>query len=762
MNMAVTQGLAIMPPPFSAGLDVWSQTTGRPGTPTYDTAGFAAFVPTDPDFNGCLEIQKVTATTRLRWMGEVPVMPGCYLRIRARIKAMGGVLPSVAIAAWAGTSAGVQVGGITTTGPVTTLSGYGSVVEVSAIVGTGARTGVDMVWPTNVAIAHFGIDLTGPTGGVVRIDDILIEDVTNFYTSDLLGVVDVRDFGALGNGVADDRPAFVAAMAAAGTRRLLVPEGTFFIGSDLTITPDTIFRGTLSMPENAVLILHQNYDFPSYEAAFGNGETGFRKGLQALFHSTQHTTFDLKGRRVLLNAPVDVFALVGFDDISSRRILTNGQLDAADTAAWNTVTVTRTATYNVSNQFRLDGISNVAGVPVGARVSGVGVGREVYVRSRSTASSRVTLNQALHGGSGTQSYTFERYQYMLDFSGFSSLRNFEMHNVEMRCRGRCSSVMMPEDGRIIRFMNCDFDRPRDRAITSIGMGCQGMWIDNCQFRSSQQPFNAQDRTVIAFNVNGNDAKIRDNRAVLWAHFGVLAGSGHIITGNHFFAGDNQAQGIRQAGLVLTNKNTKSTFCGNYIDNCFLELTNEHDSAPGHSSGFSFGGLTVEGNIFYAIDVAAWFSFIVFKPYGPGHFIQGLHVTGNVFRTTGSRIDRADKLDTTYASMAFNKFRNVIFENNAYNGIDYPAESPAVIVHEQNTNATNWTIGTGGKLPFGGEARTVTSVVMEGPPRDSSNASRYEMPYAEVRQGVNNDEVRLRWPQATRGRALVTVRVDRPL
>lgn len=762
MNMAVTQGLAIMPPPFSAGLDVWSQSTGRPGTATYATAAFAAFVPTDPDFGGCLEIQKIFATTRLRWMGEVPIMPGCYLRIRARIKAIGGVLPDVAIAAWAGTSAGVQVGGITTTGPVTSLTGYGNIVEVSAIVGTGARPGVDMVWPTNVAIAHFGIDLTGPTGGLVRVDDIVIEDVTSFYTGELLGLVDVRDFGAVGNGVVDDRPAFVAAMAAAGTRRLLVPEGTFFIGSDLTITADVVFRGSLSMPANAVLILHQNYDFPSYEAAFGNAEAGFRKGLQALFHTNKHVSFDLKGRTIVLSAPVDVFSLAGSDDFSSRRIVTNGQLDAAENVAWNTVTVTRNATYNVSNEFRLDGISNVAGVPVGARVSGVGVGREVYVRSRNTSSSRVTLSQPLHGGSGTQSYSFERFQYMLDFSGFSSLRNFELHNVEFRCRGRCSAVMLPEDGRIIRFMNCDFDRPRDRAITSIGMGCQGMWIDNCQFRSSQQPLNAQDRTVIAFNVNGNDTKIRNNRVVLWAHFGIMAGSGHIITGNHFFAGDTQSQGIRQAGLVLTNKNTKSTFSANYVDNCFLELTNEHDVAPAHSTGFSFGGLTVKGNIFYAIDVASWFSFIVFKPYGPGHFLQGLNVTGNVFRTTGARIVRADKLDTTYATMDFNRFRNVIFKNNAYNGIDFPAESPTVILHDQVTESNSWTIGTGAKLPFGGFARTVTSVVMEGAARDSNNSTRYDMPFAEVQQGSSNDQVRLRWPQATRGRALVTVRVDRPL
>ncbi len=762
MNMAVTQGLALMPPPFSAGLDVWSQTTGRPGSNTYDNAAFAAFVPTDPDFGGCLEIQKLTATVRLRWMGEVPILPGLYLRIRARVKAMSGVLPDVAVAAWAGDASATQVTGIPTVGPVTSLTEYNDIVEISAIVGTGARPGVDLVWPTNVAFAHFGLDLTGPTGGVVRIDDIIIEDVTGFYTGELLGLVDVRDFGAVGDGVTDDRPAFVAAIAAAGERALLVPEGSYFIGSDLTISTPVTFRGTLSMPESAILILQRDFDFPSYEAAFGDGEQGFRKGVQALFHTGQHTTFDLRGRRVNLSGPVDIRALAGFDDTSSRRIIANGQLDAMENSAWDTQTVTRVATFNVSQPLQLENINNVAGVPVGARVSGVGVGREVYVRSRNIGSNRVTLCQPLYGGSGTQNFIFERYQYMLDFSGFSGLRNLEIHNIEFRCRGRCSAVMMPEGGRIIRFMNCDFDRPRDRAITSIGQGCQGMWIDHCQFRSSQQPFNAQDRTVIAFNVNGNDTKIRNNRVVLWAHFGIMNGSGHIIQGNHFFAGDNQPQGIRQAGLVLTNKNSKSTFAGNYIDNCFLELTNEHDVEPEHTTGFSFGGLTIEGNIFYAIDVAPWFSFVVITPYGPGHFLQGLMVTGNVFRSTGGRIDRADKLDTTFASMNFNRFRNVVFQNNAYNGIDFPTESPTVILHEQNTESTNWTVTTGDKLPFGGWARTVPSIVMENPARDASNTIRYEMPYVQVQQGVNNNEVRLRWPQATRGRAIVTVRVDRPL
>jgi hypothetical protein len=762
MSLALTNPAAITPPRFSAGLQFWSQTTGRPGTPTYAAAAFAAFVPSDPDFDSALEVQKTTSVVRLRWMGAVPIQAGTYLRVRARIKGMAGALPAVRIAAWAGTTAGVEATGITTTGPETTLTTYGEIVEVSAIIGNGARPSVTMAWPLSVQIAHFGLDLTGANGGVVRIDELIIEDVTPLYATEQIGVVDVRDYGALGDGTTDDRAAFLAAMAAAGGRPLLIPSGVYRIASDLTVTVPVIFRGTLSMPDAAILILQRNFDQPSYASAFGNGETGFRKGLQALFHTSEHIMFDLKGRRVLLSAPVDVRTLAGIDDTSSRRILINGQLDLVESASWDTITTTRVATYNPDSPLVLTGVTNVAAVPVGSRVSGVGVGREVYVRARNIAAGTLTLSLPLFGGAMTQSFTFERFQYALDFSGFSSLRNFEFENIEFLCRGRASCVMMPEGGRVLRFRYCDFDRPRDRAITSIGVACQGLMIDNCQFSSSQMTLNSQDRTVIAFNINSNDAKIRNNRVVLWAHFGVLAGTNYLISGNHFFQGDNVSPGIRQAGVVLTRGNVISTISGNYIDNCFIEMTNEHSATPNFTSGFSFGGLTVTGNIFFAINVAAWFSYIVFKPYGTGHFIQGLTVTGNVFRQTGLAIDRVERVDTTYANLSFDRTRNLLFHSNTFNSVNQPCESPAVIVHDQTTAATTWTIDTAGKMPFGGRARTAPSMTMEGPARDANNVIRYDMPHILTNQGPNNDQVRLVWPVATRGLAIVTVRVDRPL
>ena len=172
MNKAITDGLTLTPPPFLDGLAVWSSEDGTPGSVTYDAVGTAAAVPGDVDFGGCLELMKTETVQRLRYTGETPILPGCYLRVTARVKAISGALPSVRIAGWAGRSGGLEASGFVTTGPSVTLDTYGEVVEVSAIVGTGARTGVDLQWGDPAIYGHFGIDLTGPTGGIVRIDDI--------------------------------------------------------------------------------------------------------------------------------------------------------------------------------------------------------------------------------------------------------------------------------------------------------------------------------------------------------------------------------------------------------------------------------------------------------------------------------------------------------------------------------------------------------------------------------------------------------------
>ena len=176
------------------------------------------------------------------------------------------------------------------------LTSYGQVVEVSAIVGTGARAGVTMAWGLDAIYGHFGLDLTGPNGGTVRIDDIEIEDITGVFLRDMLGTVDVRDFGAKGDGVANDAAAFLAADAAANGRLVVVPEGTYFLDSDVTIQSHIRFEGHITMPVARVLSLAQDYHLAAYIDAFGDEVLAFKKAWQCLINASDHfpVTMDLE------------------------------------------------------------------------------------------------------------------------------------------------------------------------------------------------------------------------------------------------------------------------------------------------------------------------------------------------------------------------------------------------------------------------------------------------------------------------------------
>lgn len=243
---------------------------------------------------------------------------------------------------------------------------------MSAIISPASRTGVDLAWTTEVVYAHIGLDLTGANGGVVRIDDIVVEDVTNIFIRKLMDWVDVRDYGALGNGTTNDSTAFLAADADAQGRAILVPSGVFRLNNNITINSRIRFEGTVSMPLNRRLVLTRNYDLDTYSQAFGSEIEGFRRAMQALFFFTDHVTLDLSGRRVDLVEPLDVAGVAGITSFNTRRVVRNGSLNAIPGPAWQTEEFTSVATYSPSNNLILTGVANVANIPVGSLVIGTG------------------------------------------------------------------------------------------------------------------------------------------------------------------------------------------------------------------------------------------------------------------------------------------------------------------------------------------------------------------------------------------------------
>ena len=181
-----------------------------------------------------------------------------------------------------------------------------------------------------------------------------------------------------------------------------------------------------------------------------------------------------------------------------RRVIRNGQFNATTSANWTPTSATSQASYSTSNPTQLTGVVNVANVEVGSLITGTGVGREVYVTDRNTGAQTITLSQELYGAPGTQTYTFTRFKYMLDFLGYQKFSKFTLSDVEIQCNGYSSGILMAPAGQTFHLKDCFVTKPADRGVTSHGVGCQDLQIDRCHFVSDEQSVQATARTSVAF------------------------------------------------------------------------------------------------------------------------------------------------------------------------------------------------------------------------------------------------------------------------
>ena len=346
------------------------------------------------------------------------------------------------------------------------------------------------------------------------------------------------------------------------------------------------------------------------------------------------------------------------------------------------------------------------------------------------------------------------------FRALDNITDLVLDQIELRCDGVCSAILLAPQGLLFQIHDCQFIRPKGRGVSSPGDGCQGMVIYRCNFESAESSIPTQLRKSLCYNSNVNDVKIRKNRAARFRHFGVMNGGQSIIANNHWFNGDDQASGVRLGGLILTKPNFASTVTGNYIDNNFIEWTDEHDATPDVSC-YSFSGLSITGNLFLAIDVQASFRWIVIKPYGVGHYINGLNVQGNIFRTFSGNIERVEMIDTTYADLDQSWMRNIIFEGNAFNGVNNPTRNPHVDVHVQSSPDQTWTVDTQNYLPFDGHASTIDALVPIYAVRNASGDAVFANPYVSPSQGAADDEFRVNWPEPVKGQVRFSVRMDNP-
>ncbi|MGZ2256157.1 right-handed parallel beta-helix repeat-containing protein [Roseobacter sp. A03A-229] len=575
MNKAITDGAELMPPPYAQAFDAYAGEDGSADAPALGPE--VRLVEDDPDLGPCLELEKTESLHAIRYRGETPLLPGCYLRVTVRLKVLDGALPSARIAGFAGGPGGVPVADAQTAGPTVRLPEIGSVAEVSAIVGPGARLGVDMVWGPDALYGHFGLDVTGPGASVLRIGPIVIEDVTAVFLTQQIAQVDVRDFGAAGDGKTDDSDAFEAADAAACGGSLLVPQGRFFLGRDVTLSAQVRFQGHVVMPEEAVLLLREQFDLPSYYAAFADMPLALGKALQALLLPHAPNRLDMRGRAVALSEPLRVPAPRRTSPMPQRKTLCNGQIIAQAGPEWIPQERRAIAQWAPDAPRVLREVRIAAQIPPGAHVSGPGVRDETYVCGVEAAIGALTLNGRLGGGTGQRELTFTRFQYLLDFSAVPALYDFTLSGMELCCEGLASGILLAPRGANFRLQDSTIRDMRDRGLTSCGSGCNCLVLDRSAFISRQ-------RTALphlGFNASSSGLRIVNCRSEGPHAFGHFAGTHMLMSGCHL----SNTTGALHPGLVLA-QGPVCLLTGNHFQDCTVIVGRDQEPVRPDGNLFS--------------------------------------------------------------------------------------------------------------------------------------------------------------------------------
>lgn len=128
----------------------------------------------------------------------------------------------------------------------------------------------------------------------------------------------------------------------------------------------------------------------------------------------------------------------------------------------------------------------VVNIFVGLFVIGNGVGWEIYVLVVNVLVKIVIISQLLYDVEGIQNFMFMWFKYMLDFLGFDMLFQFIIDDVEFVCGGIVSGMMIGKFGVMFYFKDCQVIKLKDCGLILIGLGCQGMMIDCCQFVLNEQ------------------------------------------------------------------------------------------------------------------------------------------------------------------------------------------------------------------------------------------------------------------------------------
>lgn len=432
---------------------------------------------------------------------------------------------------------------------------------------------------------------------------------------------------------------------------------------------------------------------------------GWKQALRDLFNLAYYS-LDLEGRKIIIDEPAVMDVVTGLTSKAVWKRITNGELSISANFLTNypvtsaVLSVTHTANSAVAT------MASTAGLRKGMYLIGAKLPRATFILSVDSPTQITMTKKAM--SSGVANVTRYDNNYIFDFRNFTRLTRFTFENLHINCQSNGSAYMSSMDEDIVEFKNCRFVNPETFAICQYNAG-GGMVVDGCDFIASDSDTPPASRTRIACVMNG-DCRINNNRTAYFRHAFVIDGGATQFLCNHPFAGTTDA--TDHLPNVIYQRSGNHVITGNYIDNGWIEFTNEEFAGV---AAAEVGGGIISGNRFVTRALAATEAFIVIAPYRANSVLAHMTIVGNGFKplTSGGSVPltAATKIDTTNGTIDATTVVDVFMSNNTFEQVG-KQEEPAMV--KVNFNSGNQAVVSfANKFPFNLAPREALGIVYKG-------------------------------------------------
>lgn len=465
----------------------------------------------------------------------------------------------------------------------------------------------------------------------------------------------------------------------------------------LPLNNPTFWEGDVGTPGTYIPIR-----YGEIRKGMDSDQAAFEECLRLLYSDESTGTgtprvLDGEGFVIHLDNEIDVADVTGVDDYANWHMITrcNLVMDSDQEAVVDVKTGTIAA---LSDQLV---VASTASLSAGMEVTGTGLSRGTYIKSVDSLTT-VTLNTLAWTVGTAQSYTFTKHQFMLNWRKFQDLARSYLWGNQLNCAGFCGGVQYALDGVSNWMVMNRFTQLKERGFVDYWRGSGGL-----NFAQNDLTFSAATQaSAHGVVTTSNDFKFLGNRVTTCKHHQIHHGGGILINGNHWWGGDN-------AGLVMTGREYKSTVIGNYIDNNWIELS---DEAANLAAGEKYIGLiNITGNHFTSNNApAASWRFIKVAPHIVDRQLAEIDFTGNTLKdfANGSIPFRIDGIDTTNGTIDHTVRKRVFFANNGFKGIGHITADPhtQIVVIEDGDDDDTFDADFDNMLPFEGRAQQCTAFV----------------------------------------------------